>query len=250
MRPRTLAARCVAIVSLVLLYLSLAHSRTSLPLRRKGLKHRKRGSTVCSPETPSAVRRPSPSWPRLEGLKSFAHEHRSRAARAGPQAVQAFIANIVNAQRHVNRSVSAAHRQTGRVLQSTWRRARGATASVATDAALSNFVSNVDAASLELLEQANGQGLEHVLSVINEPGWQFVTEKNGVTVHKKYIKPSISSSSSSSSSSDEVVNEQSAAKFACVIARGTLNAKAEDVYALFKSNDRVHEYNDNCADVR
>jgi hypothetical protein len=248
MRPRTLAARCVAIVNLVLLYLSLAHSRTSLPLRRKGLKHKQGGATVCCPETPSAVRRPSPaSWPRLAGLKSFAHEHRSRAARAGPQAVQAFIANIVNAQRHVNRSVTAAHQQTGRVLQSTWRRARGATASAVTDAALSNFVSSVDPASLELLEQANLQGLEHVLSVINEPGWQFVTEKHGVTVHKKYMKPSISSSSGSS---DEVVNEQSAAKFACVIARGTLNAKAEDVCALFKSNDRVHEYNDNCADVR
>ncbi|KAG5177967.1 hypothetical protein JKP88DRAFT_330860 [Tribonema minus] len=34
------------------------------------------------------------------------------------------------------------------------------------------------------------------------------------------------------------------------MARGTLAAHAEDLFALFQSNDRVHEYNDNCADVR
>ncbi|CAB1102757.1 unnamed protein product [Ectocarpus sp. CCAP 1310/34] len=56
--------------------------------------------------------------------------------------------------------------------------------------------------------------------------------------------------SSSSSSSGGIVDEEAAAKFACVKAMGTLDARASDLYKLFLDNERVHEYNDNCKEVR
>ncbi|CAM9316264.1 unnamed protein product [Chrysoparadoxa australica] len=102
------------------------------------------------------------------------------------------------------------------------------------------------------MADANARSLEHVLKVINSGGWAHVTSSHGITVEKKYVG---SMEEEWQEHGDEdvdvsVVDVERAAKFACVKATGTLKAKAEDIYALFHSNDRVHEYNENCKEVR
>jgi hypothetical protein len=101
-------------------------------------------------------------------------------------------------------------------------------------------------------EAANEAALQHVLEVIDEPGWEVVAEKHGVTVLRKHMHapPHAVAAGDGGDGGGGVVNEEAAAKFSCVMARGTLNARAETLFQLFHSNERVHEYNDNCADVR
>lgn len=58
-------------------------------------------------------------------------------------------------------------------------------------------------------------------------GWEFVTCRRGITVHRKFM-PSINGVMS---------------KFCCVRASGVLEASCDDVAKLFEGNTRVSEYN-------
>ncbi|CAM9907926.1 unnamed protein product [Ectocarpus sp. 12 AP-2014] len=108
----------------------------------------------------------------------------------------------------------------------------------------------VISAEMLALQAANDASVEAVLAVIESDGWEHVTEKSGVVVVRKFVPPPPKAPSSSSSSSGGIVDEGAAAKFACVKAMGTLDARASDLYKLFLDNERVHEYNDNCEEVR
>ncbi|CAM9830338.1 unnamed protein product [Ectocarpus sp. 4 AP-2014] len=105
-------------------------------------------------------------------------------------------------------------------------------------------------AEMLALQAENDASVEAVLAVIESDGWEHVTEKSGVVVVRKFVPPPPKAPSSSSSSSGGIVDERAAAKFACVKAMGTLDARASDLYKLFLDNERVHEYNDNCKEVR
>ena len=67
-----------------------------------------------------------------------------------------------------------------------------------------------------------------------EHGWEFVTERKGVMVHRKFM-PAL----------DGVMS-----KFCCVRASGVLDASCGDVAELFEGNTRVAEYNKYFAEGR
>eukprot|EP00903_Cladosiphon_okamuranus_P007169 g6961.t1 len=100
-------------------------------------------------------------------------------------------------------------------------------------------------AKMLALQAENDASVEAVLSVIESDGWEYVTTKSDVVVVRKFMPPPPKASSGGG-----VVDEGAAAKFACVKAMGTLDADAGELYKLFLDNERVHEYNDNCKEVR
>ncbi|EWM20404.1 START-like domain protein, partial [Nannochloropsis gaditana] len=87
------------------------------------------------------------------------------------------------------------------------------------------------------VEAANEHMLSRVLSVMNETeahGWEHVTHRRGITVHRKFM-PALNGVMS---------------KFCCVRASGVLEASCLDVADLFEGNTRVAEYNKYFAEGR
>ncbi|CAM9941580.1 unnamed protein product [Phaeothamnion confervicola] len=94
---------------------------------------------------------------------------------------------------------------------------------------------------------------------MDSDGWESVVQVKGIVVTKKVLPPpshdggDITAAAATAAADNDgqppIVDEAAAAKFACVKAVATLNARAEDLYALFLTNDRVHEFNENCEGV-
>ncbi|KAM3570646.1 hypothetical protein VYU27_007289 [Nannochloropsis oceanica] len=87
------------------------------------------------------------------------------------------------------------------------------------------------------VEAANEHLLEKVMSVMDETeahGWEHVTHRRGITVHRKFM-PALNGVMS---------------KFCCVRASGVLEASCLEVAELFEGNTRVAEYNKYFAEGR
>eukprot|EP00752_Nemacystus_decipiens_P013075 g11564.t1 len=121
------------------------------------------------------------------------------------------------------------------------------------------------------LQTENDASVEAVLALIESDGWAIVASKPGVTVFRTFVQPTPSFSTncdrdgrnntsqadgdggisrSSCYEGQSVADQKAAAKFACMKVVGTIDANADDVYELFRDNERVHEYNENCVEIR
>lgn len=107
----------------------------------------------------------------------------------------------------------------------------------------SSRVSSEEEEFLENLDQDNQQALDLLESLDGESfkKWEFIAEKNGVKVYRGNVRagPFVKKS-----------DLDKGMKHACVKSVALLDAKPDDVFNLFLSNDRVHEYNEHCEEVK
>mmetsp|Transcript_38156 Transcript_38156/g.49226 ORF Transcript_38156/g.49226 Transcript_38156/m.49226 type:complete len:359 (+) Transcript_38156:217-1293(+) len=102
----------------------------------------------------------------------------------------------------------------------------------------------------EAFQNLNQQSLDHLLEMVGSQEWDYVTERQGVKVWKRFL-PSFLKHNKEQIPLDgeEIAMAERAAKFAAVKAFGVIDAPVEEVYKLFLDNSRVSEYNDQCAQV-